>query len=295
LVQTLNKGDVEKPITTGLHDLNKVVGGWRRGEFTVIAARPSMGKSAFAASTMVSIGMSGHGILMFSLEMTQAALAARCLSEQVYNSQTPIRYADILNNRIQDWDKQRLEDAAENFADVPIEIDDQAGLTVSEIASRARKYAARLEKQGRRLDVVMVDHLGKVKASKRYSGNIVAETGEVSAALAGLAKELGVAMIALHQLNRGVEGREDKHPTLPDLRNSGDIEQDADTIGFLYRPAYYLERSKIDDAELDATRLRTLERRKHELEIIIAKNRNGPCTTIDLFIDVASNLIRDKA
>jgi replicative DNA helicase len=134
-----------------------------------------------------------------------------------------------------------------------------------------------------------------VRASSRYAGNVVAETGEISNGLAALAKDLNVAVLAMHQLNRAVEGREDKRPQLSDLRNSGDIEQDADMVAFLYRPAYYLERRRYEKKEDDDERKELLKERQHDLEVIVSKNRNGPICTIDLFCDVASNVVRNKA
>lgn len=254
-----------------------------------------MGKTAFGAAIMLNAARAGAGVMMFSLEMSRTALAARCLSEAVWNRDTPIPYADILNERINETQKDRLHNASQKFESLPIEIDDQGGLTVSEISARARQQAAKFERAGQKLGLVLIDHLGKVRASKRYAGNLVAETGEVSNALANLGKELDVAIIALHQLNRAVEGREDKHPQLSDLRASGDVEQDADLVGFLYRPSYYLERMKFEDKDQEKKRKEKLETKKYELELIIAKQRNGPCITIDLFADMANNAIRNAA
>jgi replicative DNA helicase len=293
LISALDAGKSEKPITTGLADLDKVIGGWKKGEYHIIAARPSMGKSALAACTMLSAARAGHGTMLFSLEMTQKAVAARCMSDFLWNSITPLPYSDILKERLDDRQRERLREAAGRFREFPVVIDDQAGLTIAEIAAKARQQAARFARDGRKLDLLIIDHLGKVRASKRYAGNLVAETGEVSNALAGLAKELDVAMVALHQLNRAVEGRDDKHPQLSDLRNSGDIEQDADVIGFLYRPAYYLERAKYDSKDLESQRVEALARRRNDLEILIGKNRNGPCITIEAFIDAPCNAIRN--
>lgn len=294
LISSLNDGNREKPITTGMRDLDRVIGGWRRGEYSIIAARPSAGKSAFSSVAMLNAAKAGHNVMMFSLEMTKEAVSARCLSSVIYNSTTPIPYADILNEKINDHDKYRIQEAARKLGQYNIEIDDQGGLTVSEISSRARQQATKLAKDGKRLDLIIIDHLGKVRASGRYSGNIVSETGEISNDLACMAKDLNVAMLVLHQLNRGVEGREDKHPQLSDLRNSGDIEQDADLVGFIYRPAYYLERIKFDDVDQESKRLEKLEKRKNDFEVIIAKQRNGPCITVELYTEMASNVIRDK-
>jgi replicative DNA helicase len=144
------------------------------------------------------------------------------------------------------------------------------------------------------LALVVVDHLGLIKPSGRYSGNKVLETGEVSDALASLAKEQNVAVVALHQLNRGTEGRENKRPTLADLRNSGDLEQDADIVCFAYREAYYLERNKFDaGSQQEMQRQTELDACRNTMEVLIAKNRNGATTTVNLFCDMASNAIRD--
>jgi replicative DNA helicase len=296
LLHDLDNDLVVKPIQTGLIDLDCVIGGWCRRETYNFAGRPSMGESALGASVPIYPARAGHGVLIFSLEMTKAMVAARLLSDLVWNRVTPIEYADILRGRIHDQhDKDRLREATRKLAGLPIIIEDQPGLTIAEIAARSRKHAARFERSGKSLDIIIVDHLGKVRPSSRFAGDKVNETGEISDGLAALAKDLNVAMIALHQLNRQVESRDDKHPQLADLRNSGDIEQDFDTIGFLYRPAYYLERSKLDNKAKDEERKELLNEQRNDLEIIIAKNRNGPICTVELFVDIASNVIRSKA
>jgi replicative DNA helicase len=153
-----------------------------------------------------------------------------------------------------------------------------------------------MERAGQSLDLVVVDHLGLIRPSGRYAGNKVQEVGEVSDALATLAKDQNVAVLALHQLNRGTEGRENKRPTLADLRNSGDLEQDADLVCFAYRQSYYLERMKCDPgSQAELQRQTELEACRNTLDILIAKNRNGPTDTVTLFCDMASNVIRDLA
>lgn len=294
-LEELRRPERSRPITSGFADLDRVTGGFHRGEYNVIAGRPSMGKTAFATSAMLNAGRAGHGVLMFSLEMTKKAISARCLSDSVWNRDTPIPYADILNRRIGEYHIERLERAALDYERLPIEIEYQPALTVAEIAARSRQEAAALSRRGLELELVIIDHLGKIKASKRYSGNPVAEIGEVSGALAAFGKELNVSMLVLHQLNRAVEGREDKHPQLSDLRWSGDIEQDTDLVAFIYRPGYYLERMKFDDEENELKRVDKLQKRGRDLEIIIAKQRNGPCTTVELFTEISSNVIRCKA
>ena len=165
-----------------------------------------------------------------------------------------------------------------------------------EIAARTRAEAQRFDRAGKRLGLVVVDHLGLIKPSGRYAGNKVQEVAEVSDALATLAKEQDVAVLALHQLNRGTEARDNKRPTLADLRNSGDLEQDADVVCFAYREAYYLERQKgADGSAQELQRHSELDACRNTLEFLIAKNRNGPTSVLSLFCDMASNVVRDLA
>jgi replicative DNA helicase len=141
---------------------------------------------------------------------------------------------------------------------------------------------------------VIIDHIGFMTPSNRYRGNRVHEVSEISAGLQRLAKSEVVSVLALHQLNRGTEGRDNKRPQLADLRDSGSLEQDADLVMFAYRSAYYLERMKFDDPDDEAERAQKLEAARNELEVGIAKSRNGPTGTVELYCDMAANAVRDK-
>ncbi len=200
-------------------------------------------------------------------------------------------------NRIEEHDLQRLVSASERLSNLPFVIEDAPGLTVPEIAAKARAQKQRFEREGKRLDVLCVDHIGKVRPSGNYKGNKVNEVGEISGALANLAKELGCTVLALSQLNRGVESQErkNKRPVLSDLRSSGDLEQDADVVMFLFRAAYYLEKTSFDDEEKEADRVEKLEATKNRLEIIVSKQRAGPCCTVRAYIEMASNVVRNLA
>lgn len=292
-MEKLRTGEVPESIHTGLIDLNKIMGGWHRGELAVIAARTSMGKTAFILSSLRQAAMHGTSSIFFSMEITADQAGCRLLSDAIWNVQTPISYERIDQHKINQHDVWRLDAAARNIAELPLMIDDQRGLTVSEIGARARRVRDDLVRRGKRLDVICIDHLGKVRASSRYAGNKVHETGEKTNALAQLALDLNVAVIVLQQLNRGPEGREEKRPGLSDLRDSGNIEEDADTVSFLYRPAYYLDRMKYDDQEKEDKRLELLEKKQNVLELIVSKNRRGPICNKEFFIDVRSNAIRD--
>lgn len=296
LVDSLDDPDDGSLISTGLKTLDRFMGGWPRGELSIIAGRPSMGKSAVLSAMARRGAGKGLNFLIFSLEMPRKALAARMLSDfafQYGNNRDQITYADILNRRIGPMQKQRLASALDYFRNYAIKIDDQRGLTMPEIQLRTLKHADELDRRGERLDVVMLDHIGKIKASDRYAGNVTAETGEKSDALMNLAYESQVALVAAHQLNRGPEAREDKHPAPSDLRDSGNLEQDAHTLVFPYRQSYYLERQKIDNCDKDMIRVETLEKKKNLLELLVAKCRNGACGTVEVFVDMPTNHVED--
>jgi replicative DNA helicase len=288
-------GRQHEGIGTGLLDFDRVLGGWHRRELSILAGRPSMGKSALLFSSFMFAARKGTSSLIFSLEMPTDAVVKRMLSDAVWNRDTPIPYVKAMRGELTAHEIGRLVAVSEKMAKLPLAIDDQAGLTVSEIRARAKRHIDRLDAAGERLDVVVIDHLGKVRASDRYAGNKVHEMGEKSAAFAEMAKDLNVAVVCAHQLNRAVEGRDNKRPTLADLRDSGNIEEDAETVMFLYRPAYYLERTREDQLDKEDARKDRLSECENDLEVIVAKNRNGPCCTIELYVDMASNVIRDRA
>jgi replicative DNA helicase len=283
-------------VTTGLASVDAVLGGWRRQQFAILAGRPSMGKTAVATSSMLRTAKAGFAVLYFSLEMPTTALATRCLTDLAWAPDDAIAYSMALSQTLSQGGIDVLDRAADRWSQLPLTVDDQRGLSMAEIAARTRAEAQRFECAGRRLGLVIVDHLGLIKPSGRYAGNKVHEVAEVSDALATLAKEQDVAVLALHQLNRATEARDNKRPTLADLRNSGDLEQDADVVCFAYREAYYLERQKCADGSAqEARRQSDLEACRNTLELLIAKNRNGATTTVSLYCDMASNVVRDLA
>jgi replicative DNA helicase len=259
------------------------------------AARPGMGKSALAVAIARRAAEAGHTVEFFSLEMSAADLADRMLTDICFNRDRPIAYFDVGRGSVSDADAERVvraERALRELAD-NLHIDPQDGLSVAQIGARARRRKQDLERKGRRLDLVIVDHLHRIKASNRYAGNRTGEVTEISGALKVLAKELDIPVLVLAQLSRQVEGRDNKVPTLSDLRDSGAIEQDVDLIAFLYREAYYLERSVCHDPAAEQTRLARLMECQYRLDVIIGKNRNGPIGQVSLFFHPAANAIRD--
>lgn len=284
-------------ISTGFSDLDEITGGWKRRELTIPAARPAMGKTTLLTSSALRSAKTGRTVMLFSLEMSRDQLAARMLADEAYVARNPIAYADLLKGgTLQEYEQLRLREAQQRIDRLSIRIDEQRGLTMSEIAARTRKRAEQLARQGRHLDVLMVDHLGLIRPSDRYSGNRHREIAEITNGLAALAKDLDIAVVAACQLNRSVEGRGSKVPQLADLRDSGSIEEDARLIAFLYRPAYYLEmEGKRDDAEAEAKRQEAIEVSRNTLQVIIAKNSNGPATTVNLFADMCASAVRDAS
>ena len=282
----------------GSRDLESLLGGWRAGKFYVIGGRPGMGKSSTALSWVLRTAEKGHGVLFFSLEMTLNELTEIAMCDLAWQPNARIEYRDIAaasaKSQGLEWKYDALRWASERFEAMPLTFIDRTGLTLGDIRSQALQQAQRFEAQGEKLEVIVVDHLGLIKADSRYSGNKVAETEELSAALKALSKELGIAVICLVQLNRGVEGREDKQPSLSDLRWSGAIEQDADVVMFVYREAYYLQKQK-DDPQEDEQREAKLLQVKNELKLIVAKHRGGPTPTMKFFCDIGCGVIRDSA
>jgi replicative DNA helicase len=287
-------------IPTGIASLDRVVK-LARGRYVVIGGRTSMGKSALAIDLAGRIARRGSraegpgiGVLVFSLEMSSADCAARLLSSAVWSRERPIPYQAIQAPAgLTDHEVARLDGVAGMVDGLSLWIDDRPGLTPGQVAMATRRAKRLMRRDNIDLQVVVVDHITKMRPDRNARDKVV-EVGEVSNALAELAKDAGVCVVACVQINRQTEAREDKRPTLADLRWSGDIEQDADAAILMYREAYYLER-KAEPSDVDeATRLRErLDQVRYTTEAIIAKNRRGPITTVKLFCDIASNRFGD--
>ena len=248
-------------IATGFHDLDNLTSGLHGSEFIVIAARPAMGKTAFALNLATNIAInSGKTVALFNLEMSAEQLAMRMIS-----SLGQIEGSKIRSGALEEKEWEGVNEAISALADAKMYIDDTPGLTASEIRAKCRRLASSDEGLG----IVIIDYLQLLSGSARYAGNRQQEVGEISRLLKTMALELNVPVIALAQLSRAVELREDKRPIMSDLRESGSIEQDADIVGFLYRDDYYNKKAAIHpDISLS--------------ELIIAKHRNGATDTIEL-------------
>lgn len=260
-----NKGGLTG-LPTGFIDLDKLTSGLQPSDFIILAARPSMGKTALALNIVQNVALRAHkkiggeprSVAFFSLEMSKEQLVSRMLCAEASIDSQRLRVGELGDN---DWDA--LWTACDAMSKAKIYIDDTAGITAMEMRSRARRLKA---EHG--LDLIVVDYLQLMQGSGKRggSGDRQQEVSEISRSLKALARELNVPVISLSQLSRSVESRNIKRPMLSDLRESGSLEQDADIVAFLYREDYY-------DKETE---------NKHT-ELIIAKHRNGPVDTVNLF------------
>lgn len=283
---------VETCVSTGLKDLDrKLVGGFKPGELIIIAGRPGMGKSLLAISMSRQMAKAGHAGGFFSMEMLESQTSSRFISDDIYNSDFPISGSQILQNMLSDREAQRVFDAESRLRELPLCIDDSSSLTVGEIGARARNWNARFERQHKKLEFIVIDYLKFVRATDRYRSQRHYEVGEITAGLKALAKDLGIAIVLLVQLNREVEKTADKRPELAHLRESGDIEADADVVMLLFREAYYLANDpKSKSNPESAARLAEVQ---NNLEIIIAKQRMGSTGSVHVFCHPGSSAVRD--
>lgn len=253
-----NKGDITG-LATNFSDYDRLTKGLHPNELIILAARPGVGKTAFALNLATNVAMNSNStVAIFTLEMAAEQLAMRMIS-----SIGKIEMNKLKSGNLAHEDLKRFNEAISRLAETKIYIDDTAGITIGEIRSKCRRLASSPDG----LSLVIIDYLTLIQGSSRYSGNRQQEVSEISRSLKTMALELGVPVIALAQLSRNVEGRENKRPILSDLRESGSIEQDADIVAFLYRDDYYA-----DDKSNPTS----------DIELIIAKHRSGPPGTINL-------------
>lgn len=280
-------------VTTGLKDLDSMLGGLHNSDLLILAGRPSMGKTALVTNIAYSAaarhaqtgGEEGAVVGFFSLEMSAEQLAARIISERTSVPSDAMRKGNLSNEEF-----ETLVRESQTLKSLPLYIDDTPALTVSALRTRARRL-----KRQHGLGLVIVDYLQLLSASRRGNNdNRVQEVSEMTRGLKTLAKELNVPVISLSQLSRAVEQREDKRPQLSDLRESGSIEQDADVVMFIFRQQYYLERAEPmqrgDESpdkfhERHSRWQQRVEEAYNLAEVIIAKQRHGPVGTVNTFFD----------
>ena len=275
-------------ISTGLTDIDKKLGGLHRSDLLILAGRPSMGKTALATNIAFNVAkayqkgirhdgtegtVNGGVVGFYSLEMSAEQLAARILSEASEVPSEQIRRGDMTEEEF-----RRFVEAAKQLEACPLYIDDTPALPISQLAARARRL-----KRTHGLDVLFIDYLQLVRPATAKDSR-VNEVSEITQGLKAIAKELDIPVVALSQLSRQVENRDDKRPQLSDLRESGSIEQDADVVMFVYREEYYKEREKPGDHELEkmAAWQTEMDHLHGKAEIVIGKQRHGPIGHVEL-------------
>ena len=248
-------------VTTGFRDMDDVLAGLQRSDLFILAARPSMGKTAFSLNLAHNVAtIAKEPVLVFSLEMSKEQLVDRMLSMESGVDAWALRTGNLT-----DSDFERIGQAMGTLSEAPIYMDDTPGITVSELRTKARREAHKHP-----LGLIIVDYLQLMSGGSKFGGdNRVQEISEISRGLKSIARELNVPLIALSQLSRSVENRNPQIPQLADLRESGSIEQDADVVAFIYREEYYNPETE----------------KKGITSILIKKHRNGPTGDVDLFFD----------
>jgi replicative DNA helicase len=298
-------------IATGLADLDRMMGGLQASDLVIIAGRPGMGKTSLATNIGYNIARAYRGepqadgqvktvdggiVGFFSLEMSAEQLATRIISEVSGVPSHKIRRGDIVEDERRGvFEFSRITEAAREMQRIPLYIDETGGISIAQLVSRARRL-----KRQRGLDVLFIDYIQLLTASARRSDNRVQELTEITTSLKALAKELNLPVVALSQLSRQVENRDDKRPQLSDLRESGSIEQDADVVLFIYSDEYYLKNKKPREGTDEHLKwINEMEQAHGKAELIIGKQRHGPTGTVEVQFEASvtrfSNLAADES
>jgi len=259
-------------VPSGFYDLDKLTSGFHSSELIIIAARPAMGKTAFGINLAVNAAQATkQAVAIFNMEMSAEQLAMRMISATGGIEQNKLKTGRLEHN---DWKK--VNEAMSELGETNLYIEDSSGMTISEIRAKCRRLAA----QDKGLALIVIDYLQLINGSSRYEGNRQQEVSEISRSLKTMAMELKVPVIALAQLSRSVELRENKRPIMSDLRESGSIEQDADIVAFLYRDDYY-NKTASENTDVSVT------------ELIVGKHRNGSTGTIELLFERSMSNFRN--
>ena len=277
-------------VPTGLTDIDDRLGGLHKSDLIIIAGRPSMGKTALAtniafnaASKLQESGKKST-VAFFSLEMSSEQLSTRILAEQ-----SRIKSNDIRRGKISEEQFDKFIETSKNISELPLYIDETPAISIAAVSNRARRI-----KRLFGLEMIVVDYIQLMRGPTNNANNRVQEISEITQGLKAIAKELSVPVLALSQLSRAVEQRDDHKPLLSDLRESGSIEQDADVVMFVYRAAYYLERKEPQAATVEHAEWQAkMSEIAHLAQIIIAKQRHGPTGNVDLEFEAMFTKFRD--
>ena len=278
-------------LATGLEDLDNLLGGLAPGNLIVLGARPAMGKSALMCSVARCVAQDQAPVGVFSLEMKAEEIAQRMAADT-----TGIQYVSIRNGRLNDDEWHQVKDAERELSSLPLHIDDAPGLHIDQIRVRARRMVRRYG-----VGLIVVDHLHLIRGAGK---DRLAELTRISASLKEMARELNIPVLALCQLSRAVEQRDDKRPQMSDLRESGSLEQDADVVSFLYRKSYYLENAEPQKGEREKSDAFTAKladwhsdcaRERNRAQMFVQKNRHGQTGVASLYCDLALSRFRSLA
>lgn len=301
----IKSGTLEDSIKTGLHDLDAVTGGLHAGELVIGAGRTGMGKSVLVNSVARQVAKAGNGVALFSLEMPQNQNMARMLADEMFEDpefgedgvrKTKIEYERVIRAaQLSSPELIRLRNASKRLMGVPMLIDYSSRLSMGEIAVRAHGMQTTMEREFRaELKLIVIDYIKFVRASDHYKGQRVYEIGEISSACKQLAKDTGTTVLLLAQLSRAVEATEDKRPQLQHLRESGDLENDADTVLLLFRQAYYLRADPNFNVSGSAASTEFFSC-SNTMEINVAKQRMGRTSWVKLFCDMGCSAVRSTS
>jgi len=280
--QATKKNSLVIGLDTGFIELNRMTSGFGEGDLIIIAARPSMGKTAFVLNLALKVLENDKGVAIFSLEMPSEQLMLRMISAK---SQIPLQ--DLRRGNLNDEEWEKLQEASDELVEKPLFVDDEGNVNIHTIRAKLRK----LKMQNPNLSLAIIDYLQLINSDLKERHLAI---GEISRSLKLLARELQIPIIALSQLNRALESRPNKRPMLSDLRESGAIEQDADIIMFIYREDVYKAIEAKKKQEKGKEDIDYKEKEIEEAEIIIGKQRNGPTGTIKMLFHKKYTLFRDK-
>jgi replicative DNA helicase len=290
-IEATLKGSPDPLPCSGIPRLDDEIGGFQPSNLIVEAARPGVGKSLVGIEVCDAMTRDGFGCAYFSLEMSGRQVASRIIASRLEREGMRVPFRDVLRGTVHHSVAERVASIAHDMRADPLWIEEAGGVTIGEIAATAERRMNGFARKGVPLGAVFIDHCHKVVSARRDS-NGEAVVREVSGGALAIAKRLGVPVFLLAQLNRQTEGREDKRPGPADLRGSGALEEDADVLLFLYRPGFYVEQTP-EYRRGDADRIEEYERVRHELEIIISKNRTGRSNVVvPAFVDTACNALR---
>ncbi len=282
-------------VSTGFKDLDDLIGGLNKSDLIIVAARPGMGKTSLALNIAYNVARKNRAksnptnednrnVAFFSLEMSPEQLAMRILA-----SEAQIEVSNLRKGRVNSTQMHQLSTAIKELQNTSIAIDDTAGINITQIRNRAR----RLKRRNKNLSLIVVDYIQLISSSSNHN-NRVLEISEITRGLKNIAKELDVPVVAISQLSRAVESRDDKKPRLSDLRESGSIEQDADLVAFIYREEYYLEQTKPKETDESFAKWQEkMQLEKGIANIIVAKNRHGPTKVINMSFNGPYNRFGD--